>query len=405
MCSDEISPKTDEAKKSGWEASKLRKLKIYTYVQNKLESLMKKDALLVDTLNGKRFDLKNPTKETYDLALATCLVRSGKLADDEIRIILRNFFRFGVGSNGSEEYFEKTVGRAHETIQGTATQRTGPPEYKRYHSLKDYDPLFMEELSLRQEHHKNMRRTFPGLDTGFPLLNEYIGGIQQQHLTLLTGRSGSGKTSFCVEIAGEVARREHVPCLYVSYTQPPFSHTLMVYSRLSSLAHRTLSGGTLTTRQHENLLKMKKKEIDKWGEFLVFMEADDTATIPMLRSLCDESGTKLLVIDSMEYIPSSRAIIPRYRVDEIFMELSKMAISLKMGIILIMSREDETPVTEYLGGDTVLQMSPSAAQGATADPSEISIRIVKNRFGEHDVTVMYEFHPQIFEFREKGIKK
>ena len=63
----------EEHKKPGWESSKLRKLKIFTYVQNKLESLMKKDALLVDTINGKRFDLKNPTQEDYDFALAACL--------------------------------------------------------------------------------------------------------------------------------------------------------------------------------------------------------------------------------------------------------------------------------------------------------------------------------------------
>ena len=390
----------DESRKSGWEASKLRKLKIYTYVQNKLESLMKKDVLLVDTFNGKRFDLKNPTQETYDIALATLLARSGKLTDDEIAIILRNFFRHGMGNSGSDEYFAKIIHGAHETIQGAPPQKSVIADYKKYQSSREYHEVFMGEIELRKELHKASGRSFSGFDTGFSNLNDAIGGLQGQSLILMLGKAGSGKTAFCAQIAAEVARREEVPCLFVSYHQSLFRHNLMVFSRLTGIPHRNLANGQLGNKQYDTLVKVTDREIGKWGDSLVFMEADEAANIAALKSLCEETGARLLIIDSLEYIPMGRTLSPRYRIDEILSELSRLALTLKIAIMVIVTMEDETTVSDYLGGDAALHLYQSASEGKSL---VMCLRIVKNRLGESEVTLIYEFNPSLFEFKEKGI--
>lgn len=391
--------KPEETKKTGWEASKLRKLKIYTYVQNKLESLMSRDPLLIDTLNGKRIDLKNPSRENYDLALATCLVRTGKLADDEIKIIMRNFFRHGRGNSANDEYFDKTVNKAHETIQGVVSREAEVIESYNPISARKYYGGFLAELELRQK--TGHQRAWQGMDTGFPVLNEYIGGIEEQTLILLLGKAGCGKTSLALQIAGEMVRLEKNPCLYVSYTQSFFNLNLMLYCRLCAIPHQILSKAPLAHKHQERLEKIEKKELEEWGEHMMFMEADDTKSLQTIRATCEELKPGLLVIDSMENVPSGKALHPKARIDELSGELSRMAIDLKMGIIAIASLDGKASLSEYTGGDVVLYLNESTK----LEPPELSLVILKNRLGEKDKTILYEFNPQIFQFREKGLKE
>jgi predicted ATP-dependent serine protease len=400
MSKDEMGAQ-DEGRKAGWEFSKLRKLKIYTYVQNKLEALIKRDPLIGDTLSGKRFDLKNPTRENYDLALATCLVRSGKLTDEEIQIILKNFFAHGMGSTAPDDYFEKMLNRAHEAISGRSEQKTSY-SYKNMASLAQSLESFADELKKRKERNKSRHRTSPGFDTGFPRLNEAGGGIVEQRMTLLAGKSGVGRTPLALQMAGEAARLERIQCVYVSYDQSAFDMNLMVYARLAGLAHATIAAAHYSDKQYERMQKLARKEIDEWGNLLNFVQADETFTITSLRSLCEEVSPNLLVIDPLERLPTGRNYpSAQQRIPDVLDALSRIAVEYHVSLLVVATINGEVGLSDLLRGDLVLHLIDEPP----SSPESINklLKIEKNRFGPRDVTLLLEYDPLLFGFKEKGM--
>ncbi len=405
MTRDEHSTHTDDLKKAGAEYSKLRKLKVYTYIQNKLESLMKKDSLLVDTLSGKRVDLKNPTKEHYDIALATCLARSGKLTNEEIIMILKNFFSHGLGSDAPDQYFDRIITVAHDSLEGIATMRHSSHEKKGIITAKDYSDLFIEELNRRKELYKKRKKEFPGFDTGFSLFNESTGGIQSHMLYSLTGYPGSGKTSYALQIAGAIASRERIPCLFVSYDQPIFSLNLMLYSRLSGIPCTLLALGHLKEKQSEKIEHLVKKELAEWGDFLSFAEGEEELDMTALRTLCDEKKPALLVIDSLEGMPGGAYPAMTAKIDDLLGSLGRLAREFSMAVIGISSLDEKPVFSHVRKADAVFHLSSHTSTAAPAgDSMEISLTIEKNRFGKNRI-IAYDFNPHLFEFKEKSAQE
>jgi len=405
MTRDEHSTQAEEIKKTGTEYSKLRKLKVYTYIQNKLESLMKRDPLLVDTLNGKRVDLKNPTKEHYDIALATCLTRSGKLTNEEIIMILKNFFSHGLGNEAPDHYFDRVITVAHDSMDGTAAMRHVTSERKTMITAQDMSEGFLENLRQKREVFKKNKREYPGFDTGFTLFNQSTGGIQQFMTYSLTGLPGSGKTSFALQIIGEIACRERVNCLFISYDQPLHSLNLMLYSRLSGIHAGCIASGQLKEKQYEKIEQAAKKEVGDWGDFLTFVEGDEGLNLTALRTLCNEKKRKLLVIDSLEGMPSGLYPVMTAKIDDLLGSLGHLARELSMAIMAVSSLEEKPVFSHLRKADAVFHLSPHTTSAVPAgDSMDISLVVEKNRFGKNRI-MAYEFNPHLFEFKEKSAQE
>lgn len=394
-------PHFDDSKKSGWESSKLRKLKTYTYVQNKLEALMKKDPILVSTLNGKRFDLKDPSRDDYDLAMALCLVQSGKLTDEEIHLILKSFFSHGRGNDAPKDYFEKIINRAHETFNSTHSEKftaTLTYEYRKFGSLKDNMNILFQELTRLEDRHDSRKKAFPGYDTGFPVLNTTIGGIQESRLVTLTGPQGSGKTSFALQCATAIARSELIPCLFVSFEQPFLDLFLICASQRSGIPYQKLSQGQASMKEMNTFKETLTGELEAWGEFFSIVEGDDSLTPVSLRTHCEEHGVKLLVIDSLASIPTSAYPTHDAKIQGLISHFSRMAIELRMAVLLLHSDDEHVPPSAFSCCDVL--MSLHQCSGHEDTQAERILRIAKNRLGPGGLTIAYRLTPSTFTYSE-----
>jgi|GEM_PF-1996000 len=397
----EENPSFDDPRKSGWESSKLRKLKTYTYVQNKLEALMKKDPILVSTLNGKRFDLKDPSRDDYDLAMALCLVQSGKLTDEEIHLILKSFFSHGRGNDAPKEYFEKIINRAHDTFNSTYSEKLTPTltyEYRKFGSLKDNVNILFQELKKREERHDSRKKNFSGYDTGFQALNAATGGVHEGRLTVLSGLQGTGKTSFALQCAAAIAGREHVPCLFAGYEQPFIDLYLICASQRSGIPHSRLSLGTASMKEMKALQDIFSSEMEAWGEFLFIVEGDDNLTPAQLRTHCEEHGVKLLVIDSLASIPTSAYPTQEAKIQGLVSHFSRMALDLKMAVILLHTHDERISPSAFSLCDVLISIHKQAGH----DPmqTERALRIDKNRLGPSGITISFKVNTQTFTFSE-----
>ena len=112
--------------------------------------LLKRNAKLSNTWEGKRPDLDDQTRSGYDMALANHLIGNG-FSDEEIAAVLREF-PHGKGLEGSPHYLKQTIQKARETTKsnGTANPKNAstsdrdsfePPDYWKLldaHNLKDW---------------------------------------------------------------------------------------------------------------------------------------------------------------------------------------------------------------------------------------------------------------------------
>jgi len=394
-------PSFDDSRKSGWETSKLRKLKTYTYVQNKLEALMKKDPILVSTLSGKRFDLKDPSRDDYDLAMALCLVQSGKLTDEEIHLILRNFFSHGRGSEAPKDYFDRIINRAHETLNSTHSEKSTPTltyEYRKFGSLKDNANILFQELKKREERHDSRKKNFSGYDTGFQALNAATGGFQEGSLIVLSGPQGTGKTSFALQCAAAIAGRERLPCLFAGYEQPFIDLYLICASQRSGIPHSRLSLGSASMKEMKALQDTFSAEMEAWGEFLFIVEGDDNLTPVSLRTHCEEQAVKVLIVDSTASIPTSAYPTQEARIHGLVSHFSRMAVELKMAVVLLHTHDERISPSAFSLCDVLISIHERAGH----DPAQAErvLRIDKNRLGPSGITISFKVNAPTFTFSE-----
>ena len=275
------------------------------------------------------------------MLLLHVLPHSGKLTDDEIKIILKNFFSHGMGSSGPDEYFDRIVNKAHESINGPKNQSFTTSEHRNLHSIKDLSDKFILELTKRRNSNNEKQSSLYGINTGFPLLNEILGGIKEQRLISLVGDTGSGKTAYCLQLAAQAAKNERAGCLYINYDMSFFSMNLMLFSRLSGVPHTTIANGVFQDKHLEKLNRIVKSDFEEWGSHLLLVEGDSTLSLNTLQALCAELKPKLLIVDSINRIPLGRSQYADNctRTNETLSVLMRMAIELNIGIIAIASLE------------------------------------------------------------------
>jgi replicative DNA helicase len=149
-------------------------------------------------------------------------------------------------------------------------------------------------------------RTLLGLDSGHPLLNHYMSGLQRSDYSILGGRPSSGKTSFGLQLAKQVALRNPRAVIGV----------LSLEMSSLSLMVRLISTEARVPMYQIRLGKMNQEEWEDYAAacqkiFPLAIHIDDTPGLSISeakaksRKLKQGEGLDLLIVDYLQLMSSS----------------------------------------------------------------------------------------------------
>ena len=198
------------------------------------------------------------------------------------------------------------------------------------------------------------KEQYQGLRSGYSLLDTYISGLNKSDMIVIAGRPGSGKTTFGVNIAANVAKRS--PDTEIAIFSLEMSKEQLASRMLSAEAlvpNTSLSSGMISTDEWIKLAEAA----DALSQMNIYI--DDTAgiTVPQIKAkLRRMRNLGLVMIDYLQLMESPNSHNSRVNeVSEITRQVKLMAKELNVPIILLSqlnrsveSRQDHRPMPSDL---------------------------------------------------------
>ncbi len=285
-------------------------------------------------------------------------------------------------------------------------------------------------------------RGFLGIDSGFNHLNQSLNGVQQG-LVILAGSPSGGKTTYAKQIGDNVAEKNDVPVLIVSYEQSADELRIKTLARLSKVNTQDISKGR-TEKKIEpypggptvplcDQVEKAVKDYKRFGRHIRIIEADRDTTIAKIRIIAQafkqqaKAEQILIIIDYLQIVPVSNPRdfgTTKDKIDWICSELRRLARDLKSPIIAISSenrdayRRNKKPTLAAFKETGGIEYSADVAcalwtdaeatqdfrnRGTDTAPDHrraVNLLILKNRNGEL-AEIKMVFHPEIATFTEK----
>ncbi|MFZ5427060.1 MAG: replicative DNA helicase [Thermodesulfobacteriota bacterium] len=251
----------------------------------------------------------------------------------------------------------------------------------------DYLPGYMEELARLQE-----AGGLAGIPSPWENLNRFTAGFVPGEITILAGRSGTGKTAAALNIAEYAARLGHtVGVLSLEMTRHALTNRFMA------------AGAEVDAQRFRNASLSRddwQKLYDYAGTFhhLPILICDKREIRPSeLRSMCRkwkrERGLAMLIVDYLQLMkPEARDKNREREVSEISRALKLLAVDLEIPILVLaqLNREAEKEKRPRLGhlresgaieqdADIILFIVPWKNSENTAETVDITIDVAKGR--------------------------
>lgn len=154
----------------------------------------------------------------------------------------------------------------------------------------------------RIEHHMQTRSTMDGLATGLEAIDGLTGGLQPGWLTYIGARPGVGKTALALQIATDVAQREHrvVVCSLE-----------MSVEELARRAICRLAGVSYSKVRHNQMTEQDWTKFMHAQNTLAGLPIDvfdaDVDTVPAIASRVRRLQPELVIIDYVQLMRQERA--------------------------------------------------------------------------------------------------
>lgn len=306
-------------------------------------------------------------------------------------------------------------------------------------------PPLASEGELLQEYVDSLKaavgdRPYLGLDCGFNALNMLWNGLCPG-LVVVAGQPACGKTTFCKQVADEVARRERVPVVYVSLEQSREELRVKSLARLS--AELAEVGGTEpldtltiirgqwgTGEKAQRRREALDRAVDEYASFaghLYVVEGTAETTVQAIRQVAlwvlarheaameggGARGRCLVIVDYLQKLPLSpedgrRVSSLRERIDLQVLRLRQLARELDSPVLVVSSQArdfyndasmrvfKESGEIEY-SADVAAVLVEKDGEGQERLARDVGLVTVKNRNGPRGA-VGFEFQPQYARF-------
>ena len=251
--------------------------------------------------------------------------------------------------------------------------------------------------------------------TGYYDLDEITHGLHASELTLLAGRPAIGKTSFCLNIVRRATTEKGMGAAVFLLGDSSAKAARILLAEESKVDIDHIEKGWVSEDEYMCI----KEASHTLQNTNMFIDDDEWMDMPLedLYINCwkhvDSDGVDLIVIDSLQNIVLKKEIPERERYVEIVRSLKRLAVELKVPILLVSnlpaSVDDKPylhppievlreygPIDQY--ADTIIFMSKEEYYDThTEKKGLVDIRIVKQKHGDNR-TVELAWIPRYMSF-------
>ena len=252
------------------------------------------------------------------------------------------------------------------------------------------------------------RDKYVGIPTGFTYLDTMLTGMGRSDLIILAARPGMGKTSFALNIATNVAKKQKIPVAIFSLEMTKDQLTSRILSSEACIESQAFRTGALSSEDWDDLARASEMLHDA----PIYMDDTSGITIPevkaKIRRLNQDPSRPdigLVIIDYLQLMTSGRRTENRVQeISDITRNLKIMAKELNVPVIALsqLSRAAEKNRTDHRPQLSDLRDSGSIEQDAdvvlflyraayynsiggeeeAADSNVAECIVAKNRHGE-----------------------
>ena len=277
---------------------------------------------------------------------------------------------------------------------------------------------YLEETYQRIEELHSRERKLRGISTGFPLLDEYLGGFQKSDLIILASRPSLGKTALALTFARHIAVNENKPVAIFSLEMSKDQVIDRLIAGEAGVSLWRLRTGKLMYEGELNELALISEAMDRLNQAPIYI--DDTPNLntlqirTMTRKLKHQVGELgLIIIDYLQLIKSHKSYDSRVQeITEISRSLKELARELNVPLLAIsqLSRAPEQRISQIpklsdlresgsieQDADVVLFIHRPKEAGQIAPSNQADLIIAKQRNGPLGVVTLY-FDPESTSF-------
>jgi len=259
-----------------------------------------------------------------------------------------------------------------------------------------------------------------GESTGFPLLDDAMGGLRKGRLVVVSGLTSTGKTSFALSVGLKLADRK-IPTFFFSLEMPPIDiakKALIIKSKLTNLQLKDIKEPSkeldivdTTLKGFSNITDMPMYLYSGSGVVQYKILAD------CARIVKEEFGVEHIFVDHLHYFARSSHNITA-ETSQVVRDLKQLAVHLDITIILLahLNRAGRasqkkglyTPALSDLrdsgsieqDADQVLFVCRDSESDEQAEREKAFIKVAKNRDGGSGRNISMKFDESLTTFIE-----
>ena len=237
-------------------------------------------------------------------------------------------------------------------------------------------------ISLQQLSGPN-RSKYAGIPTGFTGLDELLsGGLGRSDLIILAARPGMGKTSFALNIATNVAKKQKIPVAIFSLEMGKDQIVSRILSSEAGIGSQAFRTGALTSSDWQDLVHVTEMLHD----VPLFMDDTSNITIPEIKAKIRQINRDtsrapigLIVIDYLQLMSTGKRTENRVQeISEITRNLKIMAKELNVPVIAL---SQLSRATEKSGrADHQPQLSDLRDSGSIEQDADIVLMLYREGY-------------------------
>ena len=312
---------------------------------------------------------------------------------------------------------DEVVDRAEQIIFGISESRIH----------RDLTPIraIMSRVVDRIDFLSRNQDTLMGVPTGFTMLDRLLGGLQKSDLVILAARPAMGKTSFCLSIAQNAAKRHGTRVAFFSLEMSNDQLVQRLLAMETGIDSHRLRLGNI----HEEEWPILLEAANMLANTHIFIDDTPAASVNDIRTkarrLYAEDGIDLIIIDYMQLMTgqsggSGRNENRQQEISYISRSLKTLARELNVPVIALSqlsraveSRSDKRPMLSDLresgsieqDADVVLFIYREDYYIEDTDRQNIAdILVTKHRHGATGTVSLY-FRKELTQFRDLEIQR
>jgi replicative DNA helicase len=256
-----------------------------------------------------------------------------------------------------------------------------------------------------------------GIGTGFHQLDEVTGGFRPKTLTTLAAETSFGKTTFAFNIAFKMALEKN-KIAYLSLEMTNEELAVKANSMMTGLSYMDLIQRRFQDADWETMQMYSQNAVPHNHLFMCECGLDISQIVMTTRHLKQQKGIKVLIIDHLQFIKGKKNAENRnLEISHYTHTLKELAKELDIAILILSQlnrgntlRADKRPFSfDLRDSNSIAQDSDniwflfkeSAYNKEFEDKNQVELIIRKNRGGERDVAVFFDFNGKTSTFLEK----